>query len=79
MRYTVHTVGDDELPEGVDWLVVERDNAPPVMLVSRGPARVWAAMRAWEDTMEPPSVPSLFCAAPHVPVQRQPDLRRLVS
>lgn len=73
MRYMVHTVNDGDLPEGVEWLTVERDDAPPLMLLSGIPARVWAAMRDWEDSCEHPDVPSLLRpVAPALPAPRQP-------
>lgn len=60
MHYLVHTVGAHELPEGMDHLIVERDDEPPVLLIAGGPARVWAFMRAWEDEQEPAQVPTVL-------------------
>lgn len=61
MHYLVQTVAAHELPEGMDHLIVERDNGePPVLLVAGGPAAVWRFMRAWEDEQEPAETPTVL-------------------
>lgn len=60
MHYQVETVGDNDLPEGVHLVIVERDDAPPILILNGQPARLWAMMRAWEDTCECPSVPTVL-------------------
>jgi hypothetical protein len=62
MKYDVRAVEDDELPEGVDRVIVEREDGSAVLLVSGEPARCWRFMRAWEDTLEPREVPTLLYA-----------------
>lgn len=62
MRYVVHTVADGELPEGLDRVIVERHDGPPLLLISGEPARCWRFMRAWEDSLEPPFVPTMLYA-----------------
>lgn len=62
MNYVVHVVGENELPEGRNVVIVERDGEPPLLLVNGLPARVWEMMRAYEDTLEPADVPSLLYA-----------------
>lgn len=64
MDYVVHVVGDDELPAGRHVVIVERDDAPAVMLINGVPARVWELMRQWEDTCEPCTLPSVLLAPP---------------
>lgn len=62
MNYVVHVVGEDELPEGRNVVIVERDGETPLLLVNGTPARVWELMRAYEDTREPADVPTLLYA-----------------
>lgn len=62
MKYEVHTVADDALPPGIDRVIVERTEGPPLLIICGVPARVWAFMRAWEDTIEPPAAPTLLYA-----------------
>jgi hypothetical protein len=64
MRYEVQAVNADELPEGTDAVIVERGDGTAVMLVADRPAQVWAAMRQWEDTLEPCTEPSVLLAPP---------------
>lgn len=59
MQYLVHTVADNALPEGVSWLIVERDDEPPLLLINGEVARCWRFMRAWEDTIEPSWQPTV--------------------
>ena len=69
MDYVVQTVGDDELPVGRHVVIVECIDGPPLILVNGAPARAWALMRAWEDTLEPCTVPSVL-RPPTVPIAR---------
>lgn len=62
MQYVVQAVEDGELPEGVDSVIVEQTDGTALMLVSGRPAQVWRFMRAWEDTQEPCTVPTLLYA-----------------
>lgn len=65
MHYLVHAVGAHELPEGMDHLIVERDNGdPPVLLIAGGPAAVWTWMRAWEDEQESARLPTTLRPLP---------------
>jgi len=60
MRYHVHVVGDDEMPEGLDRLIVERKDGTAVLLLSGVYAECWQFMRAYEDTREPCTVPTIL-------------------
>jgi len=60
VNYVVQVVGEDELPEGRHVVIVERDEGPPLMLINGPPARTWSLMRAYEDTCESSSVPSIL-------------------
>lgn len=62
MQYVVQTVEDNELPEGIDAVIVERADGTAVMLVSGRPAQVWAMMRGREDSLESELIPSLLYA-----------------
>lgn len=62
MQYVIQPVGDDELPEGRNVVIVEREEGPALMLINGMPARVWRLMREWEDTLEPCTVPSVLLA-----------------
>lgn len=59
MQYAVLTVDDSELPDGVDRVIVERENEPPLLILAGEPARCWQWMRRWENTLEPPVVPTV--------------------
>jgi hypothetical protein len=59
MKYLVQTVGDHELPEGMTRVIVERDDGPPILLISGDAARCWRFMRTWEDTLEPSWQPTV--------------------
>lgn len=63
MRYTVQTVADHELPAGVNKVIVERGDGTAVMLLNGEPARCWHMMRAWEDSLEPATVPTVLFPA----------------
>lgn len=59
VKYLVHVVEDHELPVGMGWLIVEREEAPPLLIVSGAVARCWRFIRAWEDTLEPSWQPTV--------------------
>lgn len=59
MKYLVHAVDESQLPEGVSTVIVERDDGPPVLIISGETARCWRFMRTWEDTQEPEWQPSV--------------------
>ena len=63
MQYVVQPVGDHELPEGRHAVIVEREDGPPLLLVNGEPARVWRMMRAYEDDVEPVTIPTVLRAA----------------
>lgn len=63
MRYQVQVVGDAEMPEGMDRLIVEREDGTAVLLLSGVYAECWRFMRAYEDTREPCDVPSVLLPA----------------
>jgi hypothetical protein len=71
MKYVVEVVGDGELPGGLESVIVQRVDSPPLMLVSGSVARSWRMMREWEDTMEPSWEPT-------VTIPRQTALRLVV-
>lgn len=66
MQYEVLAVGDDELPEGVDHLVVEQPDGPPVLLINGAPARCWAYMQAFQDMQESCAMPTLLLPRPRM-------------
>lgn len=66
MNYEVQPVADDEIPGGREWLLVEREGQAPLLLVSGSCAACWRFMRAWEDTLEPPTVPTILLPAPRL-------------
>lgn len=63
MQYAIQVVGNEELPEGVDRVIVERENEPPLMLISGELARCWRFVRAYEDALEPCELPSIMLPA----------------
>lgn len=60
MRYQVQVVGNDEMPEGIDRLIVEREDGTVLLLLSGVYADCWQFMRAYEATREPRTVPSIL-------------------
>lgn len=66
MQYVVQAVGDDELPEGIHHLVVERHDGPPFLLINGAPARCWAFMQETQDMSEPCSVPTTLLPTRHL-------------
>jgi hypothetical protein len=63
MNYAVQIVREDELPQGVHMVIVEQIAGPPLMLINGPHARAWRFMRAYEDTREPCTVPSVLVPA----------------
>lgn len=60
MKYEVKTVEPHELPEGVERVIVQRGDRPPVLIITGEAARCWEFMRRWEATLvEPPWEPSV--------------------
>lgn len=49
MDYIVQTVGEDELPAGVNRVIVERAGEQPILLINGEPARCWRMMVAYQD------------------------------
>lgn len=66
MQYEVHAVGEEDLPEGIHWLAVERTDGSTVLLINGDPARCWAFMQATQGVCEPCSVPTTLLPAPHL-------------
>lgn len=60
MQYAIQVVGDNELPEGLNKVIVEQVDGPPLMLINGELARAWRFMRAYEDALEPCDVPSIM-------------------
>lgn len=63
MKYVVQTVAEHELPDGVEHVIVEREDDPPLLLLAGETARCWRWMRRWEDTVEPPWQPTICLPA----------------
>lgn len=63
MQYVIEVVAEGELPQGINKVVVERVDGPPLMLINGEPARVWRFMRSYEDTLEPCTVPTICLPA----------------
>jgi hypothetical protein len=59
MKYLVEKSEAGELPEGVTYVIVEREDEPPLLLISGDVARCWTFLRAWEDTLEPSWQPTI--------------------
>lgn len=63
MQYDVQAVDQDELPVGLDLVIVERGGGqPPVMLLSGRPAEAWLAMRTYESVFKCAGEPSMLRA-----------------
>lgn len=62
MRYIVQPVDDNELPEGVTFVIVERAGGEHLLLIAGEHARGWRFLRAWEDSVESCAVPTLLYA-----------------
>ncbi len=63
MQYAIQVVGDDDLPQGVNKVVVERNDGTALMMINGELARCWRFLRAWEDTLEPCTVPTIMLPA----------------
>lgn len=55
MRYEVVVVGDQELPEGITRLIVERTGGDALLLLAESAAGTWKFMRRWEESHEQPA------------------------
>lgn len=62
MRYIVLPVADNDLPEGITMVIVERQDGQNLLLIAGEHARGWRFLRAWEDSREPCVVPTLLYA-----------------
>lgn len=52
MDYVVQTVGDDDLPAGINRVVVERgDGLQPILFINGDPARCWRMMCDYQDNV----------------------------
>lgn len=60
MQYVVQTVGDDELPEGMDRVAVERPDGTVILFINGAPARCWAFMQSVQDMWEPTAEPTIL-------------------
>ncbi len=63
MQYAIEVVGDDDLPQGVHKVVVEREGQQSMLLINGPLAQCWRFMRAYEDTIEPCDVPTILLPA----------------
>lgn len=52
MNFGIYVVRDDELPAGIKRVVVERDGAPPLLLLAESNPSVDFALRYHEDYVE---------------------------
>lgn len=60
MQFKVLMVDDDDLPAGVEHLIVERDEGLPLLIVTQGDtANWWSLVRACADVREAERVLSL--------------------
>lgn len=60
MQYEVQTVGENDLPAGINRVIVERDDGDPILLINGEPARCWRFMRAWEESIEADLKPTVL-------------------
>lgn len=60
MQYEIQVVGEDELPQGMNKVVAEQADGTVLMLINGELARCWRFLRAWEDTLEPCTVPTIL-------------------
>ena len=57
VKYEVQVVGDDELPQDIKRVIVERPGRGALLLLAESVAGTWAFMRQWEeDNREPADV-----------------------
>lgn len=54
MKYEVEVVADDELP-GMERVIVERPNGPPLLIITEAGARTWAFLHEWEESHREPA------------------------
>jgi hypothetical protein len=55
MNYAVRVVGSDELPEGVERVLVERMDGTPLLLLAPSAAGTWTMIQAWEAEQRQPA------------------------
>ena len=55
MQYDVQVVGNAELPQGVERVIVERVGLPPVLLLAESAAQTWLFMQRWEHDQQDPA------------------------
>jgi hypothetical protein len=64
LRYEVRTVESGDLPQGIDHVIVQRPDGPPLLILSGRVAHVWEWVRHWEDSEEPSVFPTVLMPAP---------------
>lgn len=55
MKYEVQVVDDDELPTGIQRVIVERPDRGPLLLLTKSAAQTWSFLQAWEATQREPA------------------------
>lgn len=55
MKYQVQVVGKDELPAGVERVIVERRDGTPLLLLTEAAAGTWLMMQRWEADQRQPA------------------------
>lgn len=55
VKYEVQVVSDNELPEGVKRVIVERPGMGALLLLAESVAGTWAFMQEWEDAQREPA------------------------
>jgi len=48
VKYEVQVVGEDELPNGVKRVIVERAGDDPLLILAESAAQTWLFMQHWE-------------------------------
>ena len=52
MKYSVRVVGNDELPEGIERVIVERPEGAPLLLLAESAAQTWRFLCEWQSAQE---------------------------
>jgi len=55
VKYEVQVVGDDELPQDIKRVIVERPGRGALLLLAESVAGTWAFMHRWEETQREPA------------------------
>ena len=55
MKYEVQVVGDDQLPQGIKRVIVERPDGSALLLLAESVAGTWAFMQRWEEARREPA------------------------